>query len=334
MGCARSGSNVCVGGESGSQAAPGSTSIVAVSRYITIWINVLGIDDKYRFEWEMIEQIFSWLSSKLQGVDLRNGLILLFIAVSTGHVGRLFADREAIEQKALGYVFALALDGALALSLYEAGRAKEGTHRGLALFGFVVACGISGGFNVGYYREFYPGDPLWLSILLGAAPPVLAAFFGLLKGRGDVQRQEERSRERLEIRQLELEADTQKALLLEKEKTKRERELTKRLTLQTQIEAKARQEAETEAQKLERQRRELANLGKSAEILRAIRAMPEITKENLGQRFGIGERTVNYHLVKLEKKGAISRNGGEIRLLWELSDLEGEEHEAIPNVDD
>jgi len=268
----------------------------------------------------MRQQIFSWLSSKLQGLDLRNALILLFIAVSTGHVGRLFADREAIEQKVLGYVFALALDGALAVSLYEAGRAKERAHRGLALFGFVVACGISGGFNVGYYREFYPGDPLWLSILLGAAPPVLAAFFGLLKGRGEAQRQEERSRERLEIRQLELEADIQKALLLEKEKTKQEKELTKRLTLQAQAEAKMRQEAETDSQRLERQRKEFASLGKSAEILRAIQAMPEITKKELGQRFDIVERTD--HLAKLVSAGAISRNDDQIRVLWELPEEE------------
>jgi len=261
----------------------------------------------------------SWLSGKLQNIDikidLRVVLILLFIAVSTGHVGRLFADREAIEQKALGYVFALALDGALAISLYEAGRAREATHRALALFGFVTACAISGGFNIGYYREFYSDDPLWLSSLLGAAPPVLAAFFGLLKGQGDVQRLEEKGQERLEMRQLELEADTKKALLLERERTKQ-------MKLQVEAETKARQAAETEAQRLERQRRELASLGKSRQILQAIRAMPEITKEELGQRFEIGQRTVHYHLAKLEKRGAISRNGDQIRLLWELTELE------------
>jgi len=275
----------------------------------------------------MRQQIFSWLSSKLQGLDLRNALILLFIAVSTGHVGRLFADREAIGQKVLGYVFALALDGALALSLYEVGYTSERSHRLLALAGFVMACGISGGFNIYYYREFYPNDPPELSILLGVAAPVLAAFFGLLKGRGDVQRREEKGPLELEKFKLELEADTQKALLLEKERTKQERELTKRLALQTQVEVKARQEAETEAQRLEKQQRELIGLGKSAEILRAIKAMPEINKEELGQRFDIGQRTVNYHLVKLEKRGAISRNGDQIRLLWELPDLEMEDQD-------
>lgn len=262
-----------------------------------------------------------WLKPKLPKIDFRNVLIFLFIAVSTGHVGRLFADREAIEQKALGYVFALALDGALSLSLYEAGRAKERNHRIWALGGFVVACAISGGFNVGYYREFYPNDPLELSILLGAAPPVLAAFFGLLKGMGDVQRGEEKSRERLEMRTLELEAEMKKALLLEKERTKQ-------MKLQVEAEARVRRTAETEAQRLARQRKELATLGKSAEILRTIQAMPEITKAELGQKFEIGQRTVNYHVAKLEKVGAISRNGDQMRLLWELAELEEKEHET------
>jgi len=172
--------------------------------------------------------MFSWLRAKLQGIDIRVILILLFIAVSTGHVGRLFADREAVGQKIIGYILALALDVALALSLYEVSYAKERIHKLLALAGFVAACGISGGFNVYYYREFYPSDPLPLSILLGLAAPVLAAFFGLLKGRGDVQRREERGQSELERFRLELEADRTKALLLEKEKTKQERELTKR----------------------------------------------------------------------------------------------------------
>jgi len=274
--------------------------------------------------------MLSRLWAKLQGFDLRYVLILLFITVSTGHVGRLFADREAVGQWVLGYVFALALDVALALSLYEVGYATERGHKLWALAGFVMACGISGGFNVYYYRLFFPDDPELLSLLLGLAAPVLAAFFGLLKGRRDVQRREEKSQLELEKFRLELEADTQKVLFLEKEKTKRERELTKRLTLQAQIEVKARQEAETGAQRLERQRKELANLGKSAEILRAIWEMPEISKMELGQRFGIGRRTVDYHLAKLEESGAINRNGNQIRLLWELPDLEvkGEEHET------
>lgn len=266
--------------------------------------------------------MFSWLQAKLQDLDIRSLLIVLFIAVSTGHVGRLLADREAIEQKVLGYIFALGLDAALALSLYEAGRAEERAHKLLALVGFVVACGISGGFNIYYYREFYPNDPIELSILLGLAAPILAAFFGLLKGRGDVQRREEKGQLELEKYRLGLEADTQKALLLEKERTKQARELTKRLTLQAQVEAKTRQEAQTAAQRLEKQRIDFASLGKSADILRTIREMPEITRQELGQKFDIGLRTVAYHLTKLEKSGAISRNGQTFQVLWDEAAIE------------
>ena len=203
-----------------------------------------------------------WLKSKLQGVDIRIVLIVFFIAVSTGHVGRLFADREATGQEFLGYVLAFAVDIALALSLYEIGFAQEKIHRIMALIGFFVACGISGGFNVYYYREFYPGDPVPLSVLLGLAAPVLAAFFALLKARGDVERQKGQNQLELEKFRLEKEMERAIAVETEKEKTKQERELTKRLKLEAEAEAKVRQAAETEAQQLERQRKEFVRLGK------------------------------------------------------------------------
>ena len=82
-------------------------------------------------------------------------------------------------------------------------------------------------------------------------------------------------------------------------------------------EYKAKQAAETEVQQLERQRKEFANLGKSAEILLTIKETPEITREGLGQKFGIGLRTVDYHTSKLERAGAISRNGQGFRVLWD-----------------
>jgi len=258
-----------------------------------------------------------WLFSKLSDIDIRIVLIIFFIAVSTGHVGRLFADREATGQEFLGYVLAFAVDIALVISLYEMGYAKEKAHRMIALAGFLVTCGISGGFNIYYYREFYPGDPVPLSALLGLAAPVFAAFFGLLKARGDVQRQE--SKNTLELRMFEIEQETQVRIAVEteKERTKQERELTKRLQLEAEAEAKARQAAETKAQQLERQRKEFAKLGKSGDILLRIKEMPEITKEGIGQTFEIGSRTVDYHIAKLEKAGAISRNGQGFRILWD-----------------
>ena len=260
-----------------------------------------------------------WLFSKLSDIDIRIVLILFFIAVSTGHVGRLFADREAAGQEFLGYVLAFAVDVLLVISLYEIGYAQEKKHQAMALAGFLVACGISGGFNIYYYREFYPHDPELLSILLGFAPPVFAAFLGLLKARGDVERQE--SKNTLELRMFEIKQETQVRIAVEteKEKTKQERELTKRLVMEAEAEAKARQVAETRAQQLERQRKEFAKLGKSGDILLIIKETPEITKEELGQTFEIGSRTVDYHIAKLEGAGAISRNGQGFRILWDTA---------------
>jgi len=281
----------------------------------------------------MKKWLFSKLSDLFSNIDIRIVLILFFIAVSTGHVGRLFADREAQGQEFLGYILAFAVDIALAISLYEIGYAQERTRRIMALIGFFVACGISGGFNIYYYREFYSNDPLPLSVLLGLAAPILAAFFALLKARGDVERQKsenklalemKESQNALELRKLELELETRKeiAVQTEKEKTKQERELTKRMKLEAEAEAKARQVAETKAQQLERQRKRYANLGKSADILVTIKENPEITKEGLGETFEIGLRTVDYHLSKLEDAGAISRNGQGFRILWDESVIE------------
>lgn len=272
----------------------------------------------------------NWLFSKLSDVDIRIVLIIFFIAVSTGHVGRLFADREATGQEFLGYVLAFAVDIALAISLYEIGYAQEKAHRIMALVGFLIACGISGGFNVYYYREFYPKDPAPLSVLLGLAAPVLAAFFALLKAKGDVERQESETKLALKIQEsdsalelekfrLEKEMELRMAVETEKEKTKQERELTKRLQLEAEAEERIRQAAETKAQRLERQRKEFAKLGKSAEILLIIKEMPEITKEGLAQQGEIGLRTVDYHIAKLEKAGAVSRNGQGYRILWDES---------------
>lgn len=205
-----------------------------------------------------------WLKSKLQDVDIRIVLIVFFIAVSTGHVGRLFADREATGQEFLGYVLALAIDVALALSLYEIGYTQEKAHRIMALMGFLAACGISGGFNVYYYREFYPGDPVPLSVLLGLAAPVLAAFFALLKARGDVGRQEAKSlfelgrielehKLELEKRRIESEASKETAKLIEAEKTKQLREQTKREKIKAEAEKQAREAAEEERRRRERE---------------------------------------------------------------------------------
>jgi len=155
--------------------------------------------------------------------------------------------------------------------------------------------------------------------LLGLAAPVLAAFFALLKARGDVERQESENVLDLEMFRIEQETKARIAVETEKEKTKQERELTKRLKLESEAETKAQQESEMEAQELEKQRKRFANLGKSADILLTIKEKPAITKEEIGQTFEIGLRTVDYHIAKLEEAGAISRNGQSFRVLWDTA---------------
>ena len=184
----------------------------------------------------------------VRSLDVYIVLIVLLIAVSTGHVGRLFADREDARQAFIGYVLAVSIDGVLAVSLYRVGNVRRRSHRMYALFVFLCACAVSAGFNTGYYRQNYPQDPLILSVLLGATAPVLAAFVSVLRAFGDVERTEtehmEREAERslqLEIRTLELAEQTERELLLEQERTQRDLMLAKEQTKQDRARARAEQ---------------------------------------------------------------------------------------------
>ena len=177
-----------------------------------------------------MKNVWNNLVRWVRSLDVYIVLIVLLIAVSTGHVGRLFADREDARQAFIGYVLAVSIDGVLAVSLYRVGNVRRRSHRMYALFVFLCACAVSAGFNTGYYRQNYPQDPPALSILLGASAPVLAAFVSVLRAFGDVERTEhehmEREAERslqLEIRTLELAEQTKRELLLAKEQTKQER---------------------------------------------------------------------------------------------------------------
>jgi hypothetical protein len=107
---------------------------------------------------------------------------------------------------------------------------QKRSHRAFALVVFLVACGISGGFNVWYYRQNYPADPLEISILLGATAPVLAAFLSVLKAMRDFPRagieQAEREAERaleLEKHRIAQEEQTRRVQIEQAERTKRER---------------------------------------------------------------------------------------------------------------
>jgi len=157
-------------------------------------------------------------------------LIVTLIVVSTGHVGRLFADREDVRQAFVGYVLALSIDGVLAVSLYEVANVRQRSHRVFALFVFLFACAVSAGFNVAYYRQNYPLDPPMISLLLGITAPILAALVSVLKSFGDVERTEAEQSERVAERKAEQERyaleqaeQTRRVQIVEQERTKRER---------------------------------------------------------------------------------------------------------------
>jgi len=159
-------------------------------------------------------------------------LILALITVSTGHVGRLFADRENATQRWLGYAFAFAVDGVLALSLYNVGRLNERSHRAFALVVFVLACAVSGGFNTAYYRQNYPQDPWALSLALGNTAPILAALVTVMRALGDrhyenksleTKEQDKQREHELELERIAQAGKTERVVGVEAEHTKQER---------------------------------------------------------------------------------------------------------------
>ena len=168
---------------------------------------------------DKLNQVVRWVRS----LDVRTVLIAALIVVSTGHVGRLFADREDVRQAFVGYILAVCLDGVLAVSLYEAANVRKRSHRTFALCTFVLSCAVSGGFNVAYYRQNYPADPWEVSILLGVTAPLMAALVSVLKSFGEVERTEAERSLKLERFAIEQAEQTKRTEIEQKERTKRER---------------------------------------------------------------------------------------------------------------
>lgn len=168
----------------------------------------------------------------LRSFDLRLALIIALIIVSTGHVGRLFADREHDQQAFVGYVLAVAVDGVLAVSLADIARFRERLHKRFSLAVFAVTCAVSAGFNTAYYRQNYPDDPWLLSFGLGSVAPILAALVAVMREFAQVERVEveqiERENEResnrvLEIEKYRIDREASSKVAIEKERTKQER---------------------------------------------------------------------------------------------------------------
>lgn len=109
----------------------------------------------------------------LRSFDLRLALIIALITVSTGHIGRLFADHEHDQQAFIGYVSAV--------SLADIARFRERLHKRFSLAVFAVMCAVSTGFNTAYHRQNYPGDPWFLSFGLRSVAPILAALVAVMR---------------------------------------------------------------------------------------------------------------------------------------------------------
>ena len=163
-----------------------------------------------------------------RSIDIRLLLIIALITVSTGHVGRLFADREHSKQAVIGYLLAFAIDGVLAVSLADIARFNERSHKRFSLAVFVVTCTVSAGFNTAYYRQNYPQDAPLLSFGLGSVAPILAALVAVMREFAQNERgqdeQSEREKDRsFQLRKFEIEQRTNAQVAIEKEQTKRER---------------------------------------------------------------------------------------------------------------
>lgn len=161
--------------------------------------------------------------------DIRLWLIIILIVVSTGHVGRLFADREHRNQAVIGYILAVAIDGVLTVSLYDITRFKKYTYKRFSFIVFTVTCVISAGFNTAYYRQNYPSDYWLLSLGLGSVSPILASFLAII--RGFVQEEQESIRKSeavsdrageqdFELEKYRIEQEANVKVAAEKERTK------------------------------------------------------------------------------------------------------------------
>lgn len=253
---------------------------------------------------EKLRQAVQWLRS----LNRRAVLIGCLIVVSTGHVGRLFADREDVRQAFLGYVLAVCVDAVLVIALYDVVNVRKWLPRMFALFVFLAACSISAGFNVRYYQLNYPDDPLEISVLLGVTAPVLAALVTLLMAFSDVQRVKDELEEATADRELELAKyqieqaeETKRVQLAEQERTKRERARAR--AEQARANALIQAESTASVQVAEHGSERL----KPGELDNKVRAIlldePDIGPRPLARKLGISPSTASGILRRVKDNG-------------------------------
>jgi DNA-binding transcriptional ArsR family regulator len=250
-------------------------------------------------------------------------IIITLIAVSTGHVGQLFADRETERAQVLGYVMALALDGVLVVSLHQVAR-SAGARKVAPLIVFLLACAVSGGFNYQYYRQNYPLDSEWVSAALGISPPLLGALMSVLRALR-VSASEETE---WQAQETELQAERAHQLAMEKLHIAGETEVqiavgtAKEASKQAnaavrlaKVQEAQRQAREAKVQQEEAQRRQMASLGVYRATLDYYRENPLADRAMAAQALNVSKRTVGNHLAHLEGLGVIRRNGDGVEVL-------------------
>jgi len=249
-------------------------------------------------------------------------IIVTLIAVSTGHVGQLFAARESGNAWPLGYVMAVALDSVMVVGLDQAARSAR-LRKLPPLAVFMLACAVSGGFNYQYYRQNDPGEPPWVSATLGLSAPVLAALVSVLRALHESATEETERKAQETERQQKLDHELALETVRQQEETKRkiaatsEKERTAQLRAEARrakAEAEQRKAEETQTQQAETKRQRVEMLGNERATYDYYAENPGADRATAAGALGVSKRTVGNHLARLRGLGLIRENGSGIEV--------------------
>jgi len=278
-----------------------------------------------------VSKVTDWIAEQIAKLDAeglgRTGVALLLMTPDLGHAGKLFAVREAADRGIIGYLMAFGVDVTFWFAFREAGKVKRLTRRGFAVFVALLACSINGAFNVAYYRDNAAADPFWVSLVLGASAPTLAALLSVMQAFRQVEQaeraeaKEDKQAERtFELERLRIQAEADARVAVEAERTKQIRAQAR--AEQTRVKAEAAKEEAEQRQHQDELDKVLAELGKSGDILAPFLDNPALTQAEVAQMLGLSRQTVGYHLGRLEEAGVIKRNGHGVEVLIEKQEEE------------